>query len=122
MIINVDPVTTIYKNKFLASSRGCVFSIPTINTTYEKAQKALLENGYDICLCEPVNGVSYTEKEYDKNTAIVVGNERFGINDKWYDNKNSKVFIPMKSGINSINVGVAASIIMFDAGIKKRKI
>jgi tRNA G18 (ribose-2'-O)-methylase SpoU len=28
----------------------------------------------------------------------------------------------MKSGINSINVGVAASIIMFDAGIKKRKI
>ena len=38
------------------------------------------------------------------------------------DNKNSKVFIPMKSGINSINVGVAASIIMFDAGIKKEKI
>ena len=67
-------------------------------------------------------GGGHAEKEYDKNTAIVVGNERFGINSKWYDNKNSKVFIPMKSGINSINVGVAASIIMFDAGIKKRKI
>lgn len=36
LIINVDPVTTIYKDKFLASSRGCVFSVPTINTTYEK--------------------------------------------------------------------------------------
>ena len=36
--------------------------------------------------------------------------------------KIAKFFIPMKSGINSINVGVAASIIMFDAGIKKGKI
>lgn len=122
LIINVDPVTTIYKEKFLASSRGCVFSIPTINTTYEKAQKVLLEKGYDICLCEPVNGTSYNEYKYTENTAIVVGNERFGINENWYENKNSKIYIPMKSGINSINVGVAASIIMFDVGIKKGKI
>lgn len=122
LIINVDPVTTIYKDKFLASSRGCIFSIPTINTTYKEAQKKLLEKGYDICLCEPVDGIIYTLKEYSKNTAIVVGNERFGINNKWYENNNSKIFIPMKSGINSINVGVAASIIMFDAGIKKGKI
>lgn len=122
LIINVDPVTTIYKEKFIASSRGTVFSIPTINTTYEEAQKYLLELGYDICLCEPELGKSYTEFQYKNNTALVVGNERFGINKEWYNNKNSKIFIPMKEGINSINVSVAASIIMFDAGIKMEKI
>lgn len=122
LIINVDPVTTIYKEKFLASSRGTVFSIPTINTTYSEAQKILLNKGYDICLCEPELGKSYKEYEFKDNCALVVGNERFGINENWYKNKNSKIFIPMKSGINSINVSVAASIIMFDAGIKKCKI
>lgn len=122
LIINVNPVTTIYKEKFLASSRGTIFSIPTINTTYEEAQKSLLELGYDICLCEPVEGTSYNEFDYQENTALVIGNERFGINKEWYNNKNSKVFIPMKEGINSINVSVAGSIIMFDAGIKMRKI
>lgn len=122
LIINVDPVTTIYKEKFIASSRGTIFSIPTINTTYAEAQKTLLDLGYDICLCEPELGVSYKDFKFDNNTAIVVGNERFGINDKWYDNKNKKIFIPMKEGINSINVSVAASVIMFDAGIKMEKI
>lgn len=122
LIINVDPVTTIYKEKFLASSRGTVFSISTINTSYAEAQNKLLELGYDICLCEPVEGTSYNDFNYKDNTALVVGNERYGINKSWYENKNSKVFIPMKEGINSINVGVAASITMFDAGIKMKKI
>lgn len=122
LIINVDPVTTIYKEKFLASSRGTVFSISTINTSYAEAQNKLLELGYDICLCEPVEGTSYNDFNYKDNTALVVENERYGINKSWYENKNSKVFIPMKEGINSINVGVAASIIMFDAGIKMKKI
>lgn len=122
LIINVDPVTSIYKEKFIASSRGTVFAIPTINTSYDEAQKILLDLGYDICLCEPTLGVSYNNFKYDVNSALVVGNERFGINNKWYDNKNRKIFIPMKEGINSINVSVAASIIMFDAGIKMEKI
>ncbi len=122
LIINVDPVTTIYKEKFLASSRGTIFSIPTINTTYNAAQKALLDKGYDICLCEPELGKAYKEYDFEDNCALVVGNERFGINENWYKNKNNKIFIPMKTGINSINVSVAASIIMFDAGIKKGKI
>lgn len=122
LIINVDPVTSIYKEKFLASSRGTVFSIPTINTTYDEAQRALLDNNYNICLCEPELGTSYINYDYKNNCAIVVGNERFGINENWYKNRNSKIFIPMKEGINSINVSVAASIIMFDAGIKKGKI
>lgn len=122
LIINVDPVTTIYKEKFLSSSRGTVFSIPTINTSYAEAQKKLLELGYDICLCEPVEGTSYRNFDYKDNTALVVGNERYGINKNLYENMNSKIFIPMKEGINSINVGVAASIIMFDAGIKMGEI
>ena len=122
LIINVDCITNIYKEKFLFSSRGTVFKIPTINTTYEKAQKALLDLNYDILLCEPENGTSYKNYQYKDKSAIVVGRERFGINSKWFNEKHEKIFIPMKEDINSINVGVAASIIMFDAGIKKGKI
>ncbi len=122
LIINVDCITNIYKTKFISSSRGTIFSIPTINAKYEEVQNKLLNLGYDICLCEPENGISFKNYNYSNDTVIVVGSERFGINKKWYNNKHSKIFIPMKKGINSINVSVAASIIMFDAGIKKGRI
>lgn len=122
LIINVDCVTNIYKEKFMFSSRGTIFSVPTINASYEEVQQKLLELNYDILLCEPEEGVSYNDYQHSDKTAIVVGSERFGINKKWYDYKHSKIFIPMKKGINSINVSVAASIIMFDTMIKKGKL
>ena len=57
----------------------------------------------------------------DGNIALVVGNERYGINPNWYENKNEKVFIPMWGEMTSLNVGVAASILMYEAKIKRNK-
>ena len=42
LIINVDLKTSIYNPKFISSSRGVMFSIPTINASYEEIQKKFL--------------------------------------------------------------------------------
>lgn len=119
LIINVESKTNIYKSKFISSSRGTIFDIPTINCPFEDAQQFLLENNFDILVGEPELGISYRDYDYKGKTAVVVGSERFGVNKKWYDEKHKEIYIPMKKGINSMNVGVAASIIMFEAAIKK---
>ena len=121
MIILVDPVTKIENSKSIASSRGMFLKIPTLTMSYEDAQRYLLENNYRIFLGEPILGKPHYETNYDGNIALVVGNERYGINPNWYENKNEKVFIPMWGEMTSLNVGVAASILMYEAKIKRNK-
>ena len=114
LIINVDSKTNINNSKVISSSRGMNLIIPTINCTYEEAQEYLIKNDYNIYLGEPELGTNYKDLEYIGKTVIVVGNERFGINKNWYDNKHIKVFIPMYGEMTSLNVGVAASILMYE--------
>lgn len=118
-VIIVDAITKINNYKITSSSRGCNLIIPTIELSYDEAQQFLLNNNYNIYLGEPKLGKNYQEYDYNDKTAIVVGNERFGINNKWYDNKNYKLYIPMKGSQNSLNVGVAASIIAYEVFMKK---
>lgn len=115
LIMLVDTKTDVTKPKFTSSSRGTLFHIPTINTTYEEAQKILLKNDFRILLGEPELGKSYYRYNYQGNIAIVMGSERFGINPKWYKQKHEKIYIPMLGEINSLNVGIATSIILEEA-------
>lgn len=120
-IIEVDQITNPNHPKLIQSSRGTVFSLDIYEMTYEEAQKLLLNNNYEIYLGEPNLGKSYDEYEYLNKTAIVIGSERFGINPKWYQNPHKKVFIPMYGILNSLNVGVAGAILMYDVKQKKEK-
>lgn len=120
-VILVDPVSKINNEKITSSSRGCNLIIPTVSTTYEEALNYLLDNNYDIFLGEPKLGKSYQEYDYKNKVAIVVGNERFGINPDWYNHKNLKVFIPMEGSQNSLNVSVAASILAYEAYMQRKK-
>lgn len=119
-IILVDSVTKFDNPKLVLSSRGTNLIIPTISSSYEKTLNFLLENNYQIFLGEPELGYDYQSYDYQGKIAIVIGNERFGINKDWYNHKNSKVFIPMEGHNNSLNVGVAASILIYEAYMKRR--
>lgn len=121
LIILVDPITKLENSKSIASSRGMFLRVPTLSLTYEETQKYLLDNNYRIFLGEPILGVPHHKMNYDGHIAIVVGNERYGIHKEWYDNNHEKVFIPMWGEMTSLNVGVAASILMYEAKIKRNK-
>ncbi|MDE6584169.1 MAG: hypothetical protein K2K15_02085, partial [Anaeroplasmataceae bacterium] len=89
--------------------------------TYQEAQAFLNQKQYTIYLGEPELGLDYQKYSYEGKIAIVVGNERFGIQEEWYSHPHQKVFIPMQGTQNSLNVGVAASILAYEAYMKRRK-
>ena len=120
-VILVDSISKINNEKITSSSRGCNLIIPTISDTYQNVLKYLLDNNYEIFLGEPKLGLDYQEYNYKGKIAIVVGNERFGINQDWYNHKSTKVFIPMEGSQNSLNVSVAASILAYEAYMKRKK-
>jgi RNA methyltransferase, TrmH family len=119
-IVCVDLKTMVYGKKCISSSRGMVFKIPTLSLSFEKAHDLLSSNGYTCYLCEPEDGEPYNQVTFDDKKAIIVGSERFGINDDWYDHDHKRIFIPMQGSMTSLNVGVAASLIMYEC-MKKIK-
>lgn len=120
-LLYVDGITKIHNSKITQSARGSNLFIPSAITTYAECVQFLEENGYDIYLGEPVLGSDYQSYDYKGKIAIVVGNERFGINPDWYNHTCKKVFIPMEGHNNSLNVGVAASILIYEAFMKRKK-
>ena len=84
-MILVDPITKFYNPKLVLAARGTNLIIPTVSLTFEEALKYLIDNNYNIYLGEPKLGKTYQEYDYNGKIAIVVGNERFGINPLWYN-------------------------------------
>ncbi len=118
-VILVNPITKQHNVKLTSAARGTNLIIPTVSLTYPEALQFLLDQNYTIYLGEPNLGLDYQNYEYRGKIAIVVGNERFGIEPDWYNHAHKKVFIPMKGNNNSLNVSIAASILVYEAAMKR---
>ena len=57
----------------------------------------------------------YHKQDYTTSTAIVVGTEATGLTQDWLDNSTQNIIIPMQGKIDSMNVSVAAGILIFEA-------
>ena len=113
-VLAVDLRTHINGSKCVSASRGMVFKLPVLNCGFETAANALAKNGFTVYLGEPEQGRRYDQTDYAKKTALVVGAERFGINQQWFSRAHERIYIPMQGSMTSLNVGVAASLLMYE--------
>ena len=61
------------------------------------------------------DSVPYFEHDFTQPTAIVVGTEATGLTQQWRDAATQNIRIPMQGVIDSMNVSVAAGILVFEA-------
>ena len=52
---------------------------------------------------------------YTSATALVVGTEATGVSQTYRENSTQNIIIPMQGEIDSMNVSVAAAILLFEA-------
>ncbi len=117
-IILVDAVTKLNNTKLVNSSRGMNILIKTAYASFKETINFLLDNNFVIYIGEPIEGTSYDKVQFKDKVALIVGSERYGCNDLWFDYEVNRVFIPMMGEITSLNVSIAASILMYEV---KRK-
>ncbi len=114
-VLIANPKTDMYNPNIIRSSIGCLFT-NTIATgtskdiiTYLQNQKI---NMYGAALQA---SVSYHTQDYTKPTAIIVGTEATGLSKEFLQSTNQNIKIPMSGVIDSMNVSVAAGILIFEA-------
>ena len=64
--------------------------------------------------------MDYRDFNYSKNTCFVLGAEKWGLSDEIISMVDQSIFIPMRGMVQSLNVSVAASVLLFEA-IRQRK-
>jgi TrmH family RNA methyltransferase len=114
-VIIANPKTDLYNPNIIRSSVGCLFTnqIATGNTSEIIA--FLKEKNINIYCAALEASVNYYTQDFNTPTAIVVGTEATGLSSEFLENATQNIIIPMQGEIDSMNVSVAAGILIFEA-------
>ena len=105
--INADAVKT---------SAGALLRVPTAKVTNLKLPLYyLLESGFQVVAATEKAETSLYDVKFRKPTAIVMGSEQKGISPAVLDLCTAEARIPMMGEIGSLNVSVAAAIVLYEA-------
>ena len=114
-VIIANPKTDLYNPNIIRSSVGCVFTVPiAMGTTAEVLN--FLQTKHINSYCAALTASKpYYEVSLKGRTAIVVGTEDEGLTDEWLEQSTQNIIIPMEGVIDSMNVSVAAAVLIFEA-------
>ena len=110
-----NPKSDMYNTNIIRSSVGCVFTNQIAVGSSEEMISFLNENSINIYAATLQNSNEYHQENYKNATAIVVGTEATGLSKVWRESATQNINIPMQGKIDSMNVSVAAAIVIFEA-------
>jgi len=102
--------------KSLRGAMGSAFRLPLwTGSDYSQAIDWCQSNGISTVSSAATARHSHTEMDWTKSTALILGPESTGLNDDEIKMTDHTVKIPMNGEVESLNVSVAAGIILFEA-------
>ena len=99
-------------------SMGAVFSVPyTRMTRWYDGLDELRQAGFLILALTPAaEAVALDEVVTPERFAVVMGNEGQGLSKRWLSDADVRVRIPMRAGVDSLNVAAAAAVAFYVLG------
>lgn len=106
----------------IKTSTGAIFNIPICKVPgIESVLPFLLDSGIHLVACTEKAEDLYTEIDYNIPIGIIMGSEESGIALSNIKKCDSKVKLPMAGKTGSLNVSVAAGVIMYEV-IRQRNL
>lgn len=114
-VIIANPKTDLYNPNIIRSSVGCVFTNQIATGSTTEIIDFLKRHNINIYAAALQASRPYHEIDFKEASAIVMGTEATGLSDEWLKNATQNIIIPMHGEIDSMNVSVAAGILIFEA-------
>lgn len=113
-IIMSPNTVDLYNEKVIRSTQGVMFKIPIIKANLQEVIK-LLKKEKVFCIGTALTNAKDVKHITKKDKfAICLGNEAKGISKEVLDNMDENVKIAMNNDVESLNVSIAAGIIMYE--------
>ena len=113
--ILANPKTDLYNPNIIRSSVGGVFTVIIATGTTQEVIEYLKQKSINCYSAILQEAVSYETQDFTQPTALVVGTEADGLSELWRKNSKQNIIIPMQGKLDSMNVSVAAALLVFEA-------
>lgn len=113
IILSTDTVD-LYNEKVIRATQGLIFNVGIVRTNLDEIVKELKEKKYKIYATKVNGGKSLKNIERCQKFAIIMGNEGSGVRKSLLDICDEYLYIDMNKNCESLNVGVATSIILYE--------
>ena len=110
----------VFNPNCIRASTGAVFSVPMVCAPPGELIAALRRRGLTLLALTGDGETCYTEAALTGPCALVLGAEAEGLNPAWREAADARLSIPMRGTADSLNVSVAAAVVLFEAARQRR--
>ncbi|UAL46410.1 RNA methyltransferase [Sutcliffiella horikoshii] len=113
MVILGEGCADLYSSKVIRSTQGSIFHLPILRGELKSYIKQCKELNTPVYGTSLQNGVPFQEVQPSNTFALILGNEGKGMAQEHLDMTDRNLYIPIHGQSESLNVGVAAGILMY---------
>lgn len=114
-VIAADPRTDVFNPNAIRASLGTIFTLPVVTATSTDALDWLVAAGVRPVAARVDAPTDYTDAELRGPVALILGSEVGGLTTTWHVPRVEAVRIPMLGVADSLNVSVAAAVLLYEA-------
>ena len=113
-IISSYDTVDYYNEKVVRATQGTIFKVQLIKASLYSEIKKLQNDGYKIYATSLSNAANVKDVIKNDKVVLIFGNEAHGIRNEILELADEKIKIKMENDVESLNVAVASSIIMWE--------
>lgn len=113
-LILCDRCTDIHNPNVVRASVGTLFTVPVLEVEGEEALAWLKKKKIAIVAATPSAKAEFTKTDLKGPIAIAVGTEQYGLSERWMQQANIQVRIPMCGEADSLNVATATTVLLYE--------
>lgn len=114
-LILCDAGTDLFNPDVVRASVGSFFTLRTLESSSAATLAWCRSHGICTVAATPQGDRIYTDADFRQPVAIAVGTEQYGLSPLWLESADMQVKLPMLGQVNSLNVAVAAAILLYEA-------
>ncbi len=114
-LIMADGRTDLYNPNAIRASLGTIFTRQVAAATTAETLDWLRQQGLAIFAARVDGSVPYTEVDYRRPSAIVLGSEARGLSSAWSADDVTPIRLPMLGSADSLNVSATAAVLLYEA-------
>jgi TrmH family RNA methyltransferase len=114
-IVVADPRTDLFNPNTIRASLGAIFTVPVCCAAASEVRDWLTAQRINVFAARVDADTLYTEVDFKKRAAIVLGSEVTGLSSVWSGPGVTPIRLPMRGRTDSLNVSATAAVLFYEA-------
>ncbi|NYF81012.1 TrmH family RNA methyltransferase [Granulicella arctica] len=120
-VITTPGTVSAWNQKALRASVGSVFRMPVVSATLDEVA-GLRARGVRLLAAVGAEGDAAQGVDFARACALMIGNEGQGLAAEWLEIADGQVTIPCPGPVESLNAGVAGSLLLYEASRQRTRV